>query len=95
MMNTAKKDTGTKVTKEGKGLMTLKKWKLTPKQLDHPSWEASDTKSPIIVEAESADEARQVASEKYPLITSRDIRQTKRTSPWLDHALADCTELTE
>ena len=73
----------------------MPKWKLTPKDLDHPDWENSTNKSPITVDAENETEARQIAASKYSVATLRRIGQDVKPSPWKNPALADCTELTE
>ncbi len=75
----------------------MSKWKLTPmpEHLDHPNWAASTSNIPEIVEAESEDEARRIATDKYFLATAVVVGQRKRTCPWLDPALVDCVELDE
>ena len=70
-------------------------YRLTPKQLDHPNWEASTNKSPTTVVASSEVNARREATLKYFKATPRRTGENVRTSPWLNSALVDCTELTE
>ena len=72
-----------------------RKWKLTPMHLDHPNWDASTSLSPLTVEADNETEARRKANSKYFQATGRRVGENVKTSPWLDRALVDCTELAE
>lgn len=70
-------------------------FKLSPKQLDHPNWDASTSKSPETIEADNEDKARKKLSKMHSIATCQPKGENVRESPWLDPALVDCVKLAE
>lgn len=65
-------------------------WKLSPVDLSHPNWEASTLKREITVRAENEIQAREIATMKTAIATSRTLGRELRFPPWKSHETAAC-----
>lgn len=70
-------------------------WHLNPVDLEDAAWESSTYKGPVVVRAESEEEARQIATQSF--IVATEVRTGARTvlCPWKDPALVSAVARSE
>jgi hypothetical protein len=72
----------------------MKIWRLLPIDLSDERWAASRHEGKIIIRAESAKRAREIASQAFGVATAKPGADTTNVAPWLQPDLVECHELT-
>lgn len=69
----------------------MRRYVLIPKDADNSVWEASSVKSPIEIEADSEDEARNRAALEYmQMVKPQRLGGKNLVSPWEDENFSEC-----
>lgn len=68
-------------------------WKLTPRDLAHPSWQASTHKDVAIVRASSERDAREIAVAAFWIAVEGVPVAGKIYPPWRHEDLVDCEQV--
>lgn len=70
-------------------------YKLTPIDLDHPDWQASTHKAPVIIRAKDTILAREAANMAFAIAVVHRPGENTICMPWNQSSHATCEQLTE